>query len=310
MTTEPFVLTLIGKDDPVKASYVIKNNNLLFEWYIEKKNNLVNSILKESNLVIYYTLGQLNYSKDGKDIVFYGFFSNLFIDADYFKKITKDFFNKYVFDIEKIKNKYIKPYNSISRKHEKLINQKEIYIRMIKLYTSGNLMNMKKETLKKDEDKFFSNFSSEPRNIGTKNLNNKIIKMIKEFPRTNKEVIVWRAIRLDKPSKKGDIIKQDIVFSTSLNPYVSLDFMDSCCLYKITLPPKYPVLFINKYLPWEEEVMIVPSTIKVDKVHKIKKKDISKFLKDPVFPHVKRFAYQVNRTNKDVDIFECSIDLL
>jgi len=291
----------------LKINYNIKDNSLLLEWSINKNINYKKSSFRESIVLGIGNMGDLEYSEDRKEVIFNGLFSIISIETNYFKNMTKDFFNKYVKQSKEIQDKYIKPYNLISKKHQKLIEDNSKFKKVIENYAYGYLMFSKKEELIEDEDKFFSKFDFFSKGLRTKGINQTILEMLRIFPKTTKEITVWRAIRFDKPSKKGDIIKQDIVFSTSLNPYVSLDFMDSCCLFKITLPPRYPVIFLNKFLEWQDEVILGPAEIKVKKMHIVKKAGINKFLKDPIFPHLRTYGLGMKRSKKDFYIYDCSI---
>ena len=113
---------------------------------------------------------------------------------------------------------------------------------------------------------------------------------------------------MDKPPGVGHVIDQETIFSTSLNPYVSMDFMDKCCLFKIILPPRYPSLFINKFLEWQDEVILGPAKIIVVKKYEVKKHEINKFLGDPVFPHLRTYGTNIIRTGKKIYVYDCTIE--
>ena len=298
------------EDRDIETSFVIRDGSLFLEWTVEKEvYNSRKGALKDSTLITIYDLGYLNYSEDNKEIIINGSFSSLYVEANYFKNMAKNYFNSYASNTREIKEKYITPYNSVSKKHQKLIKENRKYEKMIDFYTEGYLMNTKKEFLSEDEDKFFAKFDLRGKGIGGKTINKNILEMLREFPRTNKQVTVWRAVRMKKPPKEGEIINQDIVFSTSLNPYISMDFMDKCCLFKIVLPPRYPVLFINKFLEWQDEVILGPAEITIEKIDIVKKRDVNKFLGDPIFPHLRTYGTYMKRSSKKIYIYDCSIKL-
>lgn len=304
-----------GKD-PIQSKYIemeysIKNGSLFFEWSIHGEvDPTANAKLKETRLISIFDLAHLNYSEDRKQIIIYGTFSRLHINADYFKNLTKTYFSKYNKESKQLRDKYLKPYSSISDKHKKLIQQNEKYRQVTELYRQGDLMFTDDSTLTEDEDIFFAKIDYHRKGMGGKTINKTIFKMLKTFPRTNKEATVWRAIRMEKPPKKGDVIHQSIVFSTSLNPYVSMDFMDRCCLFKIVLPPRYPAIYINKFLDLYDEVILGPALLTVEKKHEVKKHQINKFLGDPIFPHLRTYGQDMRRTSKKIYVYDCTIEPL
>lgn len=299
------------QSEHIEMEYVIKNGSLFFEWAIYGEiDPSASARLKETKLISVFDLAFLNYSEDRKQIIIYGTFSRLHIDVDHFKNLTKAYFSKYNKESKYLKDKYLKPYSSISDKHKKLIQQNEKYRKVTELYRQGDLMFADDSTLTEDEDNFFSKLDYHRKGMGGKTINKTILKMLETFPRTSKEVTVWRAIRMEKPPKKGDVIRQSIVFSTSLNPYVSMDYMDRCCLFKIVLPPRYPAIYINKFLDLYDEVILGPSRLTVQKKYEVKKHEINKFLGDPIFPHLRTYGVDLKRTGKKIYVYDCAIESL
>lgn len=234
---------------------------------------------------------------------------------DYIYKFKK-FYLKYLKKYNDIKNKYIKPYNTISNKHLKIIMSKPELRQILDgyllgflmfMYTGGQKLNF--QEMEKDDFEKQLNINRKKGKLSDnkKEILYKLSNSFADFPRYNKSFTVWRGINYNKNYKKGDRIAQPIPFGTSLFPYVARDFIhNSCCLLEIEVPKKYPVIFINEYDSWEEEVILKQCGMVVTSVKKIKKKNLYRHLKDKNIPFL-RLSPPKGKMVEDLTILSCKI---
>ena len=302
--------------DTLKYDFEELDGMVALVWSIKYKANILQD--KNTGGEIFPTFSELMESK--KDIILVGNTTKGDIRIslqykDYIYKFKK-FYLKYLKKYNDIKNKYIKPYSKISDRHQKIVMKKPELRQVLDLYLLGYLMFMytggQKLNLKEIEKDDFD------KKLGINRKKNTLINNKKEilyrlsnsfadFPRYNKSFTVWRGINYNIKYKKGDRISQPIPFGTSLFPYVARDFIhQSCCLLEIEVPKNYPVIFINEYDSWEEEVLLRQCGMEVTSVKKIKKKNLYRHLKDKNIPFL-GLSHPIGKMIEDLTILRCKI---
>jgi len=244
-----------------------------------------------------------------------GFFS-VFIPRTEFEEVFKRYYSKFLEEEEKTIKKYTKKFNSIATKHLDVIQKDPQTTRIMKKWIecalcyiidkrTGKVMKFKEE-----KDGFFKRLDlhqeDKLQNKGV--LLKETIKIFEKFPVYSKEFTVWRAINFDKIFQKGDIVTNPIPFSTTLLPYTSRSFLqNTCCLFEITVPKKFPVIFVHKFRFWEKEVILQKCDFRVISTKRMKRKNLSKYLGDPDIPWIKQFSRLGTVLPDDMIIVKCEI---
>lgn len=215
-------------------------------------------------------------------------------------------------------SKFTKLHLSIIKKHTDYLNQapyEETYL--IRRFISGSLMNKRdfSEDFKSIDLKQFDEIQIDvPIQTTSKDLLRDHVKkgliphqysdiyiykglldLLKRLPKTNKSITVFRGFRSDKPEqyKVGDKLYHPNITSTSLIPAISLRFAGQhCCLLKIKIPPKFPLLFVNDFFNYdfnfkEFEVTLHPCVLKITHIHKVTFEELKSFIDHAkIFDHL------------------------
>jgi len=290
-------------------------------WKVKTKINLFQDKYIEGFFYYYY-----KYIFRDKDIIIEEDISKdkyikFSINQKFLLEHFKNYYTKYIKKKAELKDKYLKPYNYISRKHKKIIMEDTKFKYLLDYYIDGITMNMYKNGVfynpeDKKKDKFLEDI-----NIFKKDntIQKSPVKYLRNFekmfdsfkPFYSKSFKVWRGFGSDHILKKDNIITQKIPFSTTLFPYIARDFVPSiCCLLEIEVPKNFPVIFINEYISWEEEVILHQCELKVVQVIKTKRKNLYKYLKDKDIPHIIQNSDKKEEKKKIEDLFivKCEIN--
>lgn len=298
-----------------KKYYIILNDILLpniTKFNLEVKNN---------NLIIFYEIKENDYFyiknyriisdddlinnklTENKYKILSGKF-NLYIKYDFFIDLVKKQFKIYQKNNNIINKKYLIIFDKISNKHKEIIESNYKFGKTIDQYIDKNLL-YGTDTKEKDIDPFFKQFDYFKLYKKNKEILDMLIQMFKEFPKTNKEFYLYRGIRIDK---NFNLIEQKLPFSCSLLPYISQSFIkEKCCLLKIKIPKNYPLIFLNKFNSWEEEVIVCPSIIKVIKKEKIMNNKLNNYFNDPEFILMNKVLF-LPKKPEIINIYECKIE--
>lgn len=233
-----------------------------------------------------------------------------------------DEFIKYYSKYSKIalatRDKYYKKFKYISNIHRKVIKEDKYTESIIENYIYGTLVGLdmgediditlikRNEVSKKNVKKHITiDFD-----ISVNDIKN-IMKLIKNIKSYSKPFRVFRGINLKKELKIGDEIIQRLPFSTSLNPYVSRDFvLGNCCFLDIDVPANYKALFLSDVTKHEEQLVLFPSILTIKNILKIKKKNLYKYLNDQEFPFIREANVLSDKYyySSDLTILKCSIE--
>lgn len=303
-----FYLTLYDKqrfslDEILHWDLLVFDNGIVIIWEVKQDKSTVKECIP-----VRRSDNTWNRSADEKYILFRGNFGILYLKVNEYIIKLKSLFKKYTKEIEGNEKKYIKPYTKISQEHKRIIEEKKEYDRVIDRYVEGEMMGkMKKDDLKEDIDPFLGQFDFKFKGKRTNYIYRTIMGMLEDLPRYNKSMILWRGISFENNDfKVGGIIEQKLPFSSSLVPYVSVDFIrENCCLFKLFVPRGYPAIFINKLVEWEEEVILHPAVLKIKKIDTIEYKNLNKFLGDSPYPRFKQ-AF-TDKKDRKLHIIECSV---
>jgi len=284
------------------------------EYYFEKYNGIVYIHLKifvevgpgDTRMAEFKEIisnDMISLKNNAEVISFTGVLENIgvfgiYIPRTEFEEVFKQYYSKFLETEEEIIKKYTKKFNPIATKHLAIIQKDPKTTRIMKKWIECALCyitDKKGEVIKfkAEKDSFFKRLDlhqeDELQNKGV--LLKETIKIFRKFPGYSKEFTVWRAININRIFKKGDIVTNPVPFSTSLLPYTSRSFLhNTCCLFEITVPKKFPVIFLHKFRFWEKEVILQKCDFRVTNVKKTKRENLSKYLGDPDIPWIRQFS--------------------
>lgn len=224
-------------------------------------------------------------------------FIRISISREDFLRNFKKYYLKFLRKHTGILEKYTKKFDPIARKHLKIIEDNPKITNILQKWIRGELtyvVNKQGEIRKTNEDIdiFFEKLDlhQEDKLQNPKKLIQEMNRIFNKFTRYSKEFTVWRGLNVDKIFEKGDIIENPIPSPTSLLPYTARGFLGNiCCLLEITVPKKFPVIFLHKYRFWEKEVILSSCKFEVIETKKIKRKDLTKYLGDSNIPWIQQF---------------------
>ncbi len=301
------------------------------EYHFDKKNGIVYIFIKifievgpedfrRAEIEEILVNDMISLKNDSEVVTFKGSVNNVgifsvFIPRTEFEEVFKRYYSKFLEAEEETIKKYTKKFNSIATKHLAIIQKEPQTTRIMKKWIECALCyitdrNGEVIKFKAEKDSFFKRLDlNQEDNLQNKGvLLKETIKVFKKFPPYSKEFTVWRAINFDRRFKKGDIVTNPVPFSTSLLPYTSRSFLHStCCLFEITVPKKFPVIFLHKFRFWEKEVILQKCDFRVTSTKKIKRKNLSKYLGDPNIPWIRQFSKPGMVLPPDMIIVKCEI---
>lgn len=227
----------------------------------------------------------------------------------------KDYYTKFLKKHTDVLEKYTKKFDPIARKHANIIEENSKVTKIMKKWVDCKLcyLTNSKGELKKfrdDADGFFEKLDlhQDDKLQNPKVLLKEMINLFNVFPRYPKEFTVWRGMNLNYNVEVGKIIKNPMPFSTSLLPYTARGFLGNvCCMFEVTVPANFPVIFLHKYRFWEKEVILPECEWEALSVKRIKRIDFPEYLGDPNIPWIQQFKRNEPITPDDMIIVKCKI---